>query len=169
MYETRFQNEFERERAIFETDLLQHPNILGISHFELIFFSFENIFNFLSAFFGADFFAKTTETCHILIFEWHEDGTLYDVLKKNKNKPILTIDKLLQYSISLCDGLAHLHAIKYGTNGKNFESFFGLTFEFLDIYKPQMAHCDIKSSNILVKSDGDCCLSDFSLAVRCDT
>ncbi len=30
MYETRFQNEFERERAIFETDLLQHPNILGI-------------------------------------------------------------------------------------------------------------------------------------------
>lgn len=31
-----------------------------------------------------------------------------------------------------------------------------------------MAHCDIKSSNILVKSNGDCCLSDFSLAVRCD-
>jgi hypothetical protein len=30
MYETRFQNEFERERAIFETDLIQHPNILGI-------------------------------------------------------------------------------------------------------------------------------------------
>jgi serine/threonine protein kinase len=31
-----------------------------------------------------------------------------------------------------------------------------------------MAHCDIKSSNILVKLNGDCCLSDFSLAVRCD-
>ena len=31
-----------------------------------------------------------------------------------------------------------------------------------------MAHCDIKSSNILVKLNGDCCLSDFSLAVRCN-
>jgi len=30
MYETRFQNEFERERAIFTTDLIQHPNILCI-------------------------------------------------------------------------------------------------------------------------------------------
>jgi hypothetical protein len=30
MYETRFQNEFERERTIFETDLIQHPNILCI-------------------------------------------------------------------------------------------------------------------------------------------
>ena len=28
MFETRFQNEFERERTIFETDLIQHPNIL---------------------------------------------------------------------------------------------------------------------------------------------
>ena len=39
---------------------------------------------------------------------------------------------------------------------------------YLDICKPRMAHCDIKSSNILVKLNGDCCLSDFSLAVRCD-
>jgi serine/threonine protein kinase len=39
---------------------------------------------------------------------------------------------------------------------------------YLDVCKPQMAHCDIKSSNILVKRNGDCCLSDFSLAVRCD-
>ncbi|CAF4475697.1 unnamed protein product, partial [Rotaria sp. Silwood2] len=96
MYETRFQNEFERERAIFETDLIQHPNIL--------------------AFFGADFFAKSTETCHMLIFEWHPCGTLYDVLKENKTKQFITIKQLLQYSISLCDGLAHLHSIKYGTN-----------------------------------------------------
>ncbi|CAF0953227.1 unnamed protein product [Rotaria sordida] len=133
MYETRYQNEFERERAIFETDLIQHPNIL--------------------AFFGADFFAKSTETCYMLIFEYHPYGTLYDVLKKIQNEQVITIKQLLQYSISLCDGLAYLHSIKYGTN---------------DICKPQMAHCDIKSSNILVKLNGDCCLSDFSLAVRCD-
>ncbi|CAF1190004.1 unnamed protein product [Rotaria sp. Silwood1] len=133
MYETRFQNEFERERTIFETDLIQHPNIL--------------------AFFGADFYAKSTETYHMLIFEWHPYGTLYDVLRENKNKQFITIEQLLQYSISLCDGLAHLHSIKYGTN---------------DICKPKMAHCDIKSSNILIKLNGDCCLSDFSLAVQCD-
>lgn len=29
MYETRFQNEFERERLIFQTNLIEHPNILG--------------------------------------------------------------------------------------------------------------------------------------------
>ncbi|CAF3047764.1 unnamed protein product [Rotaria socialis] len=133
MYEPRFQNEFERERAIFETDFIQHPNVL--------------------AFFGADFFAKSVETYHMLIFEWHPYGTLYDVLKENRNESFITIEQLLQYSISLSDGLAHLHSIKYGTN---------------DMCKPKMAHCDIKSSNILVKLNGDCCLSDFSLAVRCD-
>ncbi|CAF1334455.1 unnamed protein product [Adineta steineri] len=133
MYETRFQNEFERERAIFQTDLIQHPNILN--------------------FFGADFFAKGTETYHMLIFEWHPSGTLHDILQENKTKQFVTIEQLFQYSISLCDGLAHLHSIKYGTN---------------DVCKPQMAHCDIKSSNILVKQNGDCCLSDFSLAVRCN-
>jgi len=55
----------------------------------------------------------------MLIFEWHPDGTLYDVLKENKTKNILTIEKLLQYSISISDGLAHLHSIKYGTNGND--------------------------------------------------
>jgi hypothetical protein len=61
----------------------------------------------------------------MLIFEWHPHGTLYDVLKDNKNQRMLTIEKLLQYSISLSDGLAHLHTIKYGTNGKkNFKVYF---------------------------------------------
>ena len=52
------------------------------------------------------------------MFEWHPCGTLHDVLKENKNGQVVTIEQLLQYSISLCDGLAHLHSIKYGTNGK---------------------------------------------------
>ena len=66
----------------------------------------------------------------MLIFEWHPYGTLYDVLKDNKNQRMLTIEQLLQYSISLTDGLAHLHAIKYGTNGNEFRGIFQLkTFE----------------------------------------
>jgi hypothetical protein len=38
MYETRFQNEFERERLIVETDLIQHPNILCML---ILFINFE--------------------------------------------------------------------------------------------------------------------------------
>jgi hypothetical protein len=124
MFETRFQNEFEREQAIYQTHLLQHPNILGrhvrstctstivLSYFFLSFLS-------CSAFFGADFFAKGTDTCHMLIFEWHPAGTLDDVLNENqKIQKRITIEQLMQYSISLADGLTHLHAIKYGTHGK---------------------------------------------------
>jgi len=41
MFETRFLNEFERERTIFQTDLIQHPNILG--QFILIFERFSSL------------------------------------------------------------------------------------------------------------------------------
>lgn len=54
----------------------------------------------------------------MLIFEWHPYGTLHDVLKENKDGQMVSIEQLLQYAISLCDGLTHLHSIKYGTNGK---------------------------------------------------
>lgn len=53
----------------------------------------------------------------MLIFEWHPLGTLYDVLKENKNEQLVSVEQLLQYAISLCDGVAHLHSMKYGTNG----------------------------------------------------
>jgi hypothetical protein len=52
-----------------------------------------------------------------LIFEWHPYGTLHDFLKDNKNEQGVSTEKMLQYSISLTDGLAHLHSIKYGTHG----------------------------------------------------
>ena len=162
MFEARFHNEFERERAIFEADLVQHPNILGRRRRLPIVV----LISRSKAFFGADFFAKATETCHMLIFEWHPYGTLHDLLKENKNE--LTIERVLQYSTSLADGLAHLHAMKYGTHGRKEGYAGGCETVRLDTCKPQMAHCDIKSSNVLVKLNGDCCLADFSLAVRCD-
>jgi serine/threonine protein kinase len=53
----------------------------------------------------------------MLIFEWHPYGTLHDVLKEKKAAELLPMEKVWQYSTSLADGLAHLHSIKYGTNG----------------------------------------------------
>lgn len=114
MFEARFQNEFERERTIYETELIQHPNILGRKKPPNLPTKTNILFS--QGFFGADFYAKGTETCHILIFEWHPLGTLDDVLKKNQQT--LTKEKLCQYSIALADGLAHLHSMKYGTNGE---------------------------------------------------
>lgn len=53
---------------------------------------------------------------------------------------------------SLARGVAHLHS-DHTTCGR---------------YKVPIAHRDIKSSNILVKSDLTCCLCDFGLALRLD-
>lgn len=52
MFETRFQNEFERERTIFQTDLIEHPNILGLIGSEF-FFLFKS--NFSSSFLRCGF------------------------------------------------------------------------------------------------------------------
>ena len=49
----------------------------------------------------------------------------------------------------LIAGLSHLHTEITGTQGK-----------------PAIAHRDVTSKNILVKSDGHCCIADMGLAVR---
>ena len=35
-----------------------------------------------------------------------------------------------------------------------------------DAYKPAIAHRDLKSRNILVKLDGECCIGDLGMAIR---
>ncbi|CAF0981082.1 unnamed protein product [Didymodactylos carnosus] len=130
MFTTRYESEYNRERAIYENVLTCHPNILS--------------------FFGADLYSNGINTFYMIITEYHELGSLQNVLSKSKS---ITIDTLMKYSTSAANGLQHLHSTKYATN---------------DRCKPRMAHCDIKSSNILVKSNGECCLSDFSWSIQCD-
>ena len=50
--------------------------------------------------------------------------------------------------ISICNGLSHLHTETHRT-----------------MAKPGIAHRDIKSKNILVKKDLQCCIANFGLAV----
>lgn len=54
-------------------------------------------------------------------------------------------------AVSIATGLAHLHMDIMGTQGK-----------------PAIAHRDLKSKNILVKSNGTCAIGDLGLAVRHD-
>lgn len=81
----------------------------------------------------------------LLITDYHECGSLYDVLRTTVIDP----QSLLVLARSAASGLAHLHTEIFGTRGK-----------------PAIAHRDIKSRNILVKRNGECAIADFGLAVR---
>lgn len=69
-----------------------------------------------------------------LITEYHKNGCLFDYL----HAVSLDSEKVLRVAVSVASGLAHLHADIMGTMGK-----------------PEIAHRDLKSKNILVKSDGE--------------
>uniref|UniRef100_A0A6P7GQM9 receptor protein serine/threonine kinase n=1 Tax=Diabrotica virgifera virgifera TaxID=50390 RepID=A0A6P7GQM9_DIAVI len=82
-----------------------------------------------------------------LITDYHEHGSLFDFLGRN------TLDSsgMIHMALSIATGLAHLHMDIMGTQGK-----------------PAIAHRDLKSKNILVKSNGTCAIGDLGLAVRHD-
>lgn len=83
-----------------------------------------------------------------LITDYHERGSLFDYLSKNT----VDIAGMLKMAASIANGLAHLHMEILGTQGK-----------------PAIAHRDLKSKNILVKSMGTCAIADLGLAVRYDS
>ena len=79
-----------------------------------------------------------------LITQHHPHGSLYDYLQRHT----LSLEAMLILSHTASAGLVHLHTELIGSHNK-----------------PAIAHRDIKSKNILVKSDGTCCIADLGLAV----
>lgn len=85
----------------------------------------------------------------LLITDYHQLGSLYDYLQAN------TVDKVTFFKLvrSIADGLNHLH-----------QEIFSSTN-----YKPSIVHRDLKTKNVLVKRDLQCCLADFGMSVRFDS
>ncbi|KAJ8394544.1 hypothetical protein AAFF_G00045540 [Aldrovandia affinis] len=100
----------------------------------------ENILGFIAS----DMTSRNSSTQLWLITHFHEMGSLYDYLQ------LSTLDTAgcLRMALSISSGLAHLHVEIFGTQGK-----------------PAIAHRDLKSKNILVKKNGQCCIADLGLAV----
>ncbi|KAL4217080.1 TGF-beta receptor type-1 [Mactra antiquata] len=104
----------------------------------------ENILGFIAA----DNKDNGTWTQLWLVTDYHEQGSLYDYLNRTPVSP----QAMIKMAKSIACGLAHLHTEIMGTQGK-----------------PAIAHRDLKSKNILVKSNGQCCIADLGLAVRHDS
>lgn len=102
----------------------------------------ENILRYL----GSDEQVHNGKDTYWLIFDYHPNGSLYDFLQHH----IITLEQFCTLAESTANGIAHLHS------------------EITDDLnvKPPIAHRDLKSKNILVKSNLTCVVSDFGLAVQ---
>lgn len=100
----------------------------------------ENILGFIAS----DMTSRNSSTQLWLITHFHEMGSLYDYLQLST----LDAPSCLRMALSIASGLAHLHVEIFGTQGK-----------------PAIAHRDLKSKNILVNKNGQCCIADLGLAV----
>ncbi|XP_075758148.1 activin receptor type-1-like [Pelodiscus sinensis] len=100
----------------------------------------ENILGFIAS----DMTSRNSSTQLWLITHYHENGSLYDYLQRT----VLDTEICLRLAYSIICGLVHLHVEIFGTQGK-----------------PAIAHRDLKSRNILVKANRQCCIADLGLAV----
>lgn len=100
----------------------------------------DNILGFMAS----DMTSRNSSTQLWLITHYHENGSLYDYLQR----VAVEMADGLHMAASVASGLVHLHTEIFGTEGK-----------------PAIAHRDLKSKNILVKKDLQCCIADLGLAV----
>uniref|UniRef100_A0A3Q0SK30 Serine/threonine-protein kinase receptor n=1 Tax=Amphilophus citrinellus TaxID=61819 RepID=A0A3Q0SK30_AMPCI len=103
----------------------------------------ENLLQFI----GAEKRGSELEMELWLITAYHHKGSLTDYLKAN----VLSWSELCRIAQSMSRGLTYLHEdMPIHKEG----------------YKPAIAHRDLKSKNILLKSDLTACIADFGLALR---
>ncbi|CAD5226062.1 unnamed protein product [Bursaphelenchus xylophilus] len=126
---TTEEESWKNERDIYQTQMLNHENIL----------------QYVASDISSNVDALTQM---LLITDYHPLGSLYDYLRKSEP---LTLKEALGHIQSICAGLEHLHNAVHGTGSRR---------------KPQIAHRDLKSKNVIVKRRGVCCIADFGLAVR---
>ncbi|KAL0103094.1 hypothetical protein PUN28_017437 [Cardiocondyla obscurior] len=98
---------------------------------------------------GSDMTSRASCTQLWLVMQYHPLGSLFDHL--NRSPHPLTPHQMLNICLSIANGLLYLHTEIHGTKGK-----------------PAMAHRNLKSKNILVKTNGGCVIADFALAVTHD-
>lgn len=98
------------------------------------------------AFIAADTISRINSCTQLwLIMHYHEHGSLFDYLNCHD---ALTKEELLRLLATAAAGLVHLHTEIIGTQGK-----------------PAIAHRDVKSKNILVMANKQCCIADLGLAL----
>ncbi|XP_015601169.1 activin receptor type-1 [Cephus cinctus] len=98
---------------------------------------------------GSDMTSRASCTQLWLVTHYHPLGSLHDHL--NRSPYPLTHHQTLNICLSISNGLLYLHTEIHGTRGK-----------------PAMAHRNLKSKNILVKTNGSCVIADFALAATQD-
>lgn len=153
IFSSRDEQSWFRETEIYNTVQLRHENILGETHTRThrIFTSdtcgrFSFILFLISGFIASDMTSKNSSTQLWLVTHFHELGSLYDFLQYSTMDP----EGCVRMCLSIASGLVHLHTEILSTQGK-----------------PAIAHRDLKSRNILVKRNGQCCIADLGkLRVR---
>ncbi|KAJ6222468.1 hypothetical protein RDWZM_001013 [Blomia tropicalis] len=112
-----------------------------------IYSSFLTINNNILRFIGADITSKNHTTELILVTEYIEYGSMYDYLENN---PLTNIRQMLSLMNSLANGICYLHE------------------EINSVICPKVpiSHRDIKSKNVLMRSNFTCCISDFGLSLK---
>uniref|UniRef100_A0A8C4ZJ84 TGF-beta receptor type-2 n=1 Tax=Gadus morhua TaxID=8049 RepID=A0A8C4ZJ84_GADMO len=106
----------------------------------------DNVVRFLAA--EARVPQGNARTQYWLVLAYHHMGNLQNFLSDN----ILSWEELVAMAGSIARGLAHLHSDTTPTG----------------VPKVPVAHRDLKSSNIVLKSREECVICDFGLALRLD-